>query len=79
MELILHSICVASIILSVESVCESLTSVYEYHNNKRHVIEETAYHEMILSTKGPLPTKRNLVVLNALSHEFCQQSNWHFV
>ena len=79
-ELVLHAVTVAATIMSVESVCESLTSKYEYHNNKRRPIsEETAHHEMNISVNGPLPTKCDSVIKNALNKFFEKQSDWHFL
>lgn len=79
-EIILHAVTVAATIMSVESVCESLTSKYEYHNNRRRPIsEETAHHEMIISVNGPLPTKCDSIINNALNQFFVKQNDWHFL
>lgn len=79
-ELIMHSICVASTIFSVESICESLTSTYEYHNSRRRQItEETALHEMMISVNGPLPTNSNSIISEAMNSYFAHQKDWHFV
>lgn len=79
-ELIMHSICVASTISTVESVCESLTSTYEFHNNRRRPIsEEAAQHEMMIAVNGPLPTNCDMIISEAMNSYFTQQKDWHFV
>ena len=82
-ELVLHSMCVASISLTIESVCESLTSRYEHHNNQRRPLsEETAHHELMISMNGPLPTKCDGVITEAMAKYFRKKGksvDWHFV
>lgn len=48
----------------------------------RPINDETAHHEMMISVNGPLPTKCDSVVLEAMSKCFAKQGNstdWHFV
>ena len=53
-EMVMHAICVAAASMSIESVIESMVSVYENRNNKfRPISEENAELEMIIAINGP--------------------------
>ena len=54
-EVVIHSICIAAIKVSVESVVESLVSRYENHfNSSRQMSEEHSLEEMVIAENGPL-------------------------
>ena len=76
----MHSMCVASTISSIESVCESVASCYEYHNNKqRPITEEAAQHEMMIAVNGLLPKNCNVIISEAMHAYFAQQKDCYFV
>ncbi|CAB3980645.1 LIGHT-DEPENDENT SHORT HYPOCOTYLS 6 [Paramuricea clavata] len=53
-EMVMHVICVAAASMSVESVIESMVSIYENRNNKfRPISEERAVLEMNIAINGP--------------------------
>jgi hypothetical protein len=53
-EMIMHVICIAAASMSVESVIESMVSIYENRNNKfRPISEERAVLEMNIAINGP--------------------------
>lgn len=66
-----------------KNLSESLTSHYEHRNNrKRPISEETAHHEKMISVNGPLATKRDVIILEAMSKYFAKQGksvDKHFV
>ena len=73
-EMIIHSICVSTVKISVESVIESLTSKLEIHFNKfRNVNEDTAY--MVLHYIAQC----DKVVMAAMKQHFKGQYGIRFV
>ena len=50
----MHVICVASVVMSVESVVESIVSMYENRQSKsRNLGEDRGNNEMMIAVNGP--------------------------
>ena len=79
-ELLVHSLSVAALKFSVESVIESLVSQYEHRfGPKRSVCEETADQEMEVYINGPNLPNCDAVVSAALDVHFGGRRKWHFL
>ena len=87
-EMVMHVICVAAASMSVESVIESMVSIYENRNNKfRPISEERAVLEMN-AINGPELTHADGIIQASMT-EYWKNSgrrkgdhetkNWHFV
>ena len=78
--------CVAAVKLSVESVLESLISVYENHyRDNRPLSEESVAEEFQIAINGPNVAHYDSVVLSAMSHYWGDENKktttsscWHF-
>ena len=70
----------ACIKLSVESVVESVISVYNKHNSKvRNIDETTANDEMFISVNGPEIREADDILKEALDEHFKNSKvGWHF-
>ena len=70
----------ASIKLSVESVAESVISVYNLHNSKvRNIGEETANDELFIAFNGPEIGEADETLAAALDLHFAKNNGqWHF-
>ena len=78
-ELVLRAAFEASIKLSVESVAESVISVYNLHNTKlRAINEETADDELFVVYNGPEIGEAEEVLSEALDLHFKDSRGWHF-
>ena len=79
-ELIMRATYEASIKVSVESVAESVISIYNLHNNKhRKISEETANDELFVAYNGPEIGEADEVLRKALNLHFSQtKRGWNF-
>ena len=88
-EMVMHVICVAAASMSVESVIESMVSIYENRNNKfRPISEERAVLEINIGINGPELTHADGIIQASMT-EYWKNSgrrkgdhetkNWHFV
>ena len=70
----------ASIKVSIESVAESVISVYNLHNNKfRKISEDTANYELFVAFNGPEIGEADEVLRQALNLHFSQtRGGWNF-
>ena len=82
-ELIMHAVCVAALSYGVESVVESIVSVYEHRfSQTRNVHENTAEDEMEIKINGPFPTDSDPIIITALNKYFSKgkkSTAWHFL
>ena len=82
-ELTLHSVTVAAVKISVESVVESLVSRYEQHfDSARQLTEEKALDEMEISENGPAFVKADTVLNAAMDNYWKSKKSdnfWHFI
>ena len=77
-ELIMQSVFVAAIKISVESVAESVISVYNRHNSDIRPMEENQMNdEMFVALNGPEIGEANEVLKEALKLHF-EDSRVHF-
>ena len=79
-ELVLRATYEASIKLSVESVAESVISVYNLHNSKvRPIGEETLNDELFIAFNGPELGEADKTLSKALDLHFASRGGrWHF-
>ena len=79
-ELVLRATYEASIKLSVESVAESVISVYNLHNSKvRNIGEETANDELFIAVNGPEMGEADKTLKEALNLHFAKKhGHWNF-
>ena len=79
-ELVLRATYEASIKLSVESVAESVISVYNLHNSKvRPISEETANDELFIAFNGPEMGEADETLKEALNLHFAKKhGHWNF-
>ena len=78
-ELVLRATFEASIKLSVESVAESVISVYNLHNSKlRPINEETGDDELFVVYNGPEMAEADEILKEALDLHFKDSRGWHF-
>lgn len=80
-ELVMHVICGASVIMSVESVVESIVSQYENRQSKfRNLSELRANNEMMIAVNGPNLAHSDSLLEKALNTYFKHHKNgkWHF-
>ena len=70
----------ASIKLSVESVAESVISVYNLHNSKvRNIGDETANNELFIAFNGPEIGEADETLAAILDLHFAKNNGqWHF-
>ena len=84
-EIIIHAICVAATSMSVESVIESMVSMYEVRNNKhRPISEERAELEMMIAVNGPNIEHADSVIDKSMRQYWKEsgegnKTDWHFV
>ena len=82
-ELSLHCICCAAVKVSVESIVESMISVYENHfDSKRQLTEEHALEEMQIAQNGPQLAKADALLKAAMDRYWKSKAGtnaWHFV
>ena len=82
-ELSLHCICCAAVKVSVESIVESMISVYENHfDSKRQLTEEHALEEMQIAQSEPQLVKADLLLKAAMDRYWKSKAGtnaWHFV
>ena len=77
-EMILHSMAVASIKQSCKSILESFVSKYEYHFDlRRKVDEETANEEFEIAVNGPNLAHSDSVIIEAMNL-YWNGKPWHF-
>ena len=77
-EMILHSMAVASIKQSCESILESFVSKYENHfDARRNVDEETANEEFEIAVNGPNLAHSNSIIIEAMDL-YWKGKPWHF-
>ena len=76
----MRAILEACIKVSVESVAESVISLYSIHNNKiRNIGEEHANDEIFIAVNGPEIGEADPVLKEALDIHFKNsRSGWHF-
>ena len=82
-EMLVQAICCASVKVSVESVIESLISVYEFHIDKlRTVKEDTSEAEIKTAINGPTIAHCDRIVKQAMDQYWMvktKKNTWHFV
>ena len=80
-ELVMHVICVASVVMSVESVVESIVSMYENRQSKfRNLGEDRGNNEMMIAVNGPNIANADPILEKSLNNYFREHKNgkWHF-
>ena len=79
-EMIMYIICTGCVALSVESIIESMVSMYEYRSSKICNIDiERASMEMMIGWNGPLPSKADAVIKEAMKNYWEKNGgDWHF-
>ena len=79
-ELIMYIICTGCVVVSVESIIESMVSMYEYRSSKiRNIDFKRANMEMMLGWNGPPPMKSEAVIKEAMENYWKEKKvNWHF-
>ena len=80
-ELVMHAICSASVIMSVESVVESIVSMYENRQSKfRNLGEDQGNNEMMIAVNGPNIAHADHILEKSLNSYFRNQKDgkWHF-
>ena len=80
-ELIMHAISAATVAISVESIVESVVSIYENRQTKaRTLSEDRANHEMQIGFNGPDIAKSDNILEKAMDAYFKthKQEKWHF-
>ena len=79
-ELVMRATYEASLKVSIESVAESVISVYNLHNNKfRKISEDTANDELFVAFNGPEIGEADEVLRQALNLHFGQtRGGWNF-
>ena len=80
-EMVLQAISVCAVKFSVESVLESLISVYKHHyRDDRKLNEESAAEEFQIAINGPSLARYDDVVHSAMSQYWSSKSNasWNF-
>ena len=80
-ELIMHTISAASVAISVESIVESVVSIYENRQNKSRTIgEDRANLEMQIGFNGPNLSKADIILEKAMDAYFKshKKGKWHF-
>ena len=79
-ELVMRATYEASVKLSVESVAESVISVYNLHNNQlRKLNEDTANDELFVAYNGPEIGEADEVLRQALNLHFSKtRGGWNF-
>ena len=82
-EMIIHAIMCASVKISVESIVESMISVYENHvDGNRNLDDDSAAQEFIIAYNGPNLAHCDDIVREAMCEYWKKgkiNSNWHFV
>ncbi len=67
-ELVMHVICAASVSMSVESVVESVVSMYENRQSKfRHLSDDRANNEMMIAVNGPYIAHSDAILEKSLN------------
>ena len=77
----MHVISAASVALSVESIVESVVSIYENRQTKSRTLgEDRANHEMQIGFNGPNLAKCDTILEKAMDSYFKaqKQGKWHF-
>ena len=80
-EFVIHAITAASTAISVESIVESVVSIYENRQSKtRTLSEDSSNQEMQIGINGPSLAKSDNVLEKALNNYFKahKQGKWHF-
>ncbi|CAL4066453.1 unnamed protein product [Meganyctiphanes norvegica] len=80
-EFIMHAISAACVAISVESIVESVVSMYENRQTKfRNLGEDRANHEMQIGCNGPNLAKCDRLLEKAMKTYFKthKQGKWHF-
>lgn len=80
-ELIIHIICAASVAMSVESIVESIVSMYENRQSKfRNIGEKRGNEEMMIAVNGPEISNADKILKKALDNYFKnhRDGKWHF-
>ena len=81
-EMILQAICVAAVKFSVESVLESLISIYEHHyRDNRPLDDVSAAEEFQIAVNGPSLAHYDGVVFSAMSQYWRKKktASWNFI
>jgi hypothetical protein len=80
-ELIIHIICAASVAMSVESIVESMVSMYEIRQSKlRNTGEDHGNEEMMIAVNGPEIANADKILKKSLDSYFKKhkEGKWHF-
>ena len=82
-EFVIHAITAGSVAISVESIVESVVSIYENRQSKKRTpTDDRSNHEMLiaLNFNGPSLAKLYIVLESALNKYFRahKEGKWHF-